>query len=232
VIYSKVYQCSPKVKYIDLSVKYDILVAIGGRINMNYEEHIGENIKSVRVSQGLSQQAVADLCGFSNTILSQYENGKKTPNLVTTAKIAKALKVSIERLYYGDENNAFITSESDDGRKIVNSIYLLWSKGVITYYENYSYGYNPMMMAMQEYGEEIEKNGIYLFIREYHNPIRRLINSLNEFEQRKDTYPNPEAYLDMLFSSVASEINKEIEDMKLEQKMLEKERKKAQNTNK
>jgi transcriptional regulator with XRE-family HTH domain len=220
------------VKYIDLSVKCDILVVIGGRINMNYEEHIGENIKSVRVSQGLSQQAVADLCGFSNTILSQYENGKKTPNLVTTAKIAKALKVSIDRLYYGDENNAFITSESDDGRKIVNSIYLLWSKGVITYYENYSYGYNPMMIAMQEYGEEIEKNGIYLFIREYHNPIRRLINSLNEFEQRKDTYPDPEAYLDMLFSSVAAEINKEIEDMKLEQKKLEENRQKGQNLKK
>ncbi len=37
---------------------------------MNYEDYIGENIKSVRLSQGLSQQAVADLCGFSNTILS------------------------------------------------------------------------------------------------------------------------------------------------------------------
>lgn len=62
-------------KIIDSSVKGDILDGIGERINMNYEEHIGENIKSVRLSQGLSQQALADKCDFSNTILSQYENG-------------------------------------------------------------------------------------------------------------------------------------------------------------
>lgn len=174
---------------------------------MNYEEHIGENIKSVRVSQGLSQQAVADLCGFSNTILSQYENGKKTPNLVTTAKIAKALKVSIERLYYGDENNAFITSESDDGRKIVNSIYLLWSKGVITYYENYIYNNMPIYEGRYD-----EKVGVYLNVVEHHNPIRRLINQLNEFEERKDTYQDPDSFLEMLFDSVAAEINKEIKE--------------------
>ena len=181
---------------------------------MNYEEHIGENIKSVRLSQGLSQQAVADLCGFSNTILSQYENGKKTPNLVTTAKIAKALKVSIDRLYYGDENNAFINAESDEGRKIVNSIYLLWSKGVISYFENYSYGYNPMMTMAAEFADEneIHKVGIFLNVREHHAPIRRLINTLNEFRERKDTYPDPDAYLEMLFASVAAEINKEINE--------------------
>ncbi|MBQ7706959.1 MAG: helix-turn-helix domain-containing protein [Lachnospiraceae bacterium] len=174
---------------------------------MNYEEHIGENIKSVRLSQGLSQQAVADLCGFSNTILSQYENGKKTPNLVTTAKIAKALKVSIERLYYGDENNAFITSESDDGKKIVNSIYLLWSKGVITYYENYIYDSMPVYEGRYD-----KKVGVYLRVVEHSNPIRRLIKQLDDFEKRKDTYQNPDSYLEMLFDSVAAEINKEIKE--------------------
>ena len=173
---------------------------------MNYEEHIGENIKNVRLSQGLSQQALADKCDFSNTILSQYENGKKTPNLVTTAKIAKALKVSIDRLYYGDENNAFINAESDTGRKIVNSIYLLWSQGVISYYENYLYNNMPAYDGMYN-----EKVGVYLNVVEHQNPIRRLINQLNEFGERKDTYADPDAYLEMLFDSVAAEINKEID---------------------
>lgn len=177
---------------------------------MNYEEHIGDNIKSVRLSQGLSQQALADKCDFSNTILSQYENGKKTPNLVTTAKIAKALKVSIDRLYYGDENNAFINAEADVGRKIVNSIYLLWSQGVISYFENYKYGYNSVPSDFLN-EDEIKRVGIFLNVREHSTPIRRLINTLNEFSERKDTYPDPDAYLEMLFASVASEINNEID---------------------
>ncbi|SDM87814.1 helix-turn-helix domain-containing protein [Lachnospira pectinoschiza] len=181
---------------------------------MNYEEHIGENIRSVRSAQGLSQQAVADLCGFSNTILSQYENGKKIPNLVTTAKIAKALNVSIDRLYYGDENNAFITMQSDDGKKIVNSIYLLWSKGVIYYNGNPNYSYEAMMLSSYGIDEQINKNGLYLEIMKHQEPIKRLINQLNEFKERKDTYQTPDRFLEMILDSVASEINKEIQNYK------------------
>lgn len=181
---------------------------------MNYEEHIGENIKSVRLAQGLSQQAVADLCGFSNTILSQYENGKKIPNLVTTAKIAKALNVSIDRLYYGDENNAFITMQSDDGRKIVNSIYLLWSKGVIKYNENRNYSIEAMMLSSYEIDNQFCKNASYLEIKKHQEPIKRLINQLNEFKEREDTYQTPDRFLEMILDSVASEINKEIQNYK------------------
>lgn len=181
---------------------------------MNYEEHIGENIKSVRLAQGLSQQAVSDLCGFSNTILSQYENGKKIPNLVTTAKIAKALNVSIDRLYYGDENNAFITMQSDDGRKIVNSIYLLWSKGVINYNENYNSSYEAMMLSSYGIDEQINKNGLYLEIKKHQEPIKKLIKQLNEFKERKDTYQTPDRFLEMILDSFAAEINKEIQNYK------------------
>ena len=88
---------------------------------------------------------------------------------------------SIERLYYGDENIAFITSESNDGRKIVNSIYFLWSKGVITYYENY------ISDSMPIYDDRyVEKVGVYLNVVEHHDPIRRLIKQLDDFEHRKE----------------------------------------------
>ena len=49
--------------------------------------------------------------------------------------------------------------------------------------------------------------GVYLYLRKYETPIKRFINSLNEFSNNKDTYPNPEQYLEMLKSSVATEIN-------------------------
>lgn len=83
----------------------------------DYETMIGKNIKEVRNQRQLSQETLATACGFSNTTLSAYENGRKIPNLVTIAKIAKQLNVSIERLYYGDENNAFIISAPDEGKK-------------------------------------------------------------------------------------------------------------------
>ena len=76
------------------------------------------------------------MCEISNSTLSAYENSKKIPNLITIAKIAKALGVSIERLYYGDENISFVNSVPDEGRKIVNCVYVLWDLKVISYYEN------------------------------------------------------------------------------------------------
>ena len=46
----------------------------------------------------------------------------------------------------------------------------------------------------------------------YSQSIKRLINGLNEFKDQKDTYENPEAYLEMFLSSVAKEINLQIEN--------------------
>ena len=172
----------------------------------NYEAGIGGNIKEVRLGLGYSQEKLANMCEISNSTLSAYENSKKIPNLITIAKIAKALGVSIERLYYGDENISFVNSVPDEGRKIVNCVYVLWDLKVISYYENLmSHGIDAYSMGRDE------KHGIYLFIVKHAMSIRRLINSLNEYRDKKNTYPEPEKYLEMILSSVANEINKEIE---------------------
>lgn len=172
----------------------------------NYEAGIGGNIKEVRLGLGYSQEKLANMCEISNSTLSAYENSKKIPNLITIAKIAKALGVSIERLYYGDENISFVNSVPDEGRKIVNCVYVLWDLKVISYYENLmSHGIDAYSM------ERDEIHGIYLFIVKHAMSIRRLINSLNEYRDKKNTYPEPEKYLEMILSSVANEINKEIE---------------------
>lgn len=173
---------------------------------VSYEELIGTNIREVRLERKLSQEALAKACGFSNTTLSAYENGRKTPSLTTIAKIAKELKVTIERLYYGDESSAFIISAPNEGRKIVNSIYYLWSEGIISYSENYISG-----MEFNEYHELNEPRGVFLHLESFSGPIKRLILSLNEFESKKETYQDQEKYLELLLSSVATEINNEIE---------------------
>lgn len=169
---------------------------------MNYDENIGKNIKEVRRDKGLSQDALAKKCGFSNTTLSAYENRRKIPSLTTIAKIAKALEVSIERLYYGDENKSFIDSESDIGMKVVHSIYFLWSEGIISYYERL---YGNEYYYMDE--DRDDPDGIYLYIKKYAPQIKRLISLLNDFSKRENTFDDPQSHLKGVFSSVAKEIN-------------------------
>ena len=172
---------------------------------MNYVDNIGKNIRELRIGHGLSQEQLAAKCGFSNTTLSAYENSRKTPNLTTIAKIAKALEITIDRLYYGDENTSFIFSEPDIGKRVVNSVYFLWSEGIITCYEEIGYGYYPMIES-----NSIDSSESYLFIDKYYSQIKRLITSLNDFKQRKTTYADPDNYLRILLASVAKEINDEI----------------------
>ena len=169
---------------------------------------------------------MAGRCGFSNTTLSMYENSKKTPSLSTIAKIALCLGVSIERLYYGDENNAFLNSEPDQGKKIVNAIFFLWEAGVIEYFENLMPG--RMGMPMFDLGYGREPSGFLLHILKHEVSIRRLMHSLNEYRNSRDTYPDPEKYLELLLASVAAEINRNEEEearlLKLEEANKDKER--------
>lgn len=174
----------------------------------NYEYGIGKNIKEVRNKLGMSQAKLAEKSDMSGSVLSAYERSAKIPSLPTVAKIARALQVSIERLYYGDDNNALINQAPDEGRKIVNCFYHLWTQDIIYYYED---------MAMPNMQQQYYDNRGYikemnLYIRKHTRPIHRLINSLNEYSLQKETYDDPEKYLEMILSSVASEINNEIKE--------------------
>lgn len=173
---------------------------------MDYEELIGDNIRDVRKQRKLSQQQLAEKCGVTNTVISAYENKKKIPSLVTIGGIAQALGVGIDRLYFGDENASFIISAPDEGRKIVNALYLLWSEGMLYFYED-SVTRSTTIMDDTRYHS-------HLGITKHMNPVKRLINGLEDFGKQKDTYPDPNAFLEMLLSSVAMEINKEIEKEK------------------
>lgn len=173
-----------------------------------FEKMIGSNIRNVRLEKNLSQEALAEMCGFANTVLSAYENSRKVPKLSTIAIIAKKLGVSIERLYYGDDSSSFIISETDDGKKIVNAVYYLWESGIICYYESPMGGIGMPFTGLSSI-DEIPR-GMYLLLVKHYTPLKRLISSLNEFQKNKKTYSDPDKYLDMLKTSVAIEINNEI----------------------
>ena len=55
---------------------------------------------------------------------------------------------------------------------------------------------------------------MFLGISLYSSSIKRLVKQLNEYRDNKHTYAEPEKYLEMILSSVATEINREIEHRK------------------
>ena len=174
---------------------------------MSKEElNIGRNISEVRKSKGLSQEKLAGKCGFSNTTLSQYENSKKVPTVSTLGKIARQLGVSIDRLYFGDENKSFVGADLDVGRRIVNAVYLLWSEGIISSAEDY------YTVGYIQAGEH--KSNELLFLHKYQLQINRLVKSLEEYYRNKETYEEPNKYLEILLASVAKDINDNPEEDK------------------
>lgn len=62
---------------------------------------IGERVRSIRKSKNLTQKQLGELSGIAEPTIRRYELGKLNPKYETLAKIAKALAVSTEFLYYG-----------------------------------------------------------------------------------------------------------------------------------
>ncbi|MEN1968365.1 helix-turn-helix domain-containing protein [Lentibacillus sp. N15] len=56
---------------------------------------IGKRIKQARLNKGLTQQQLADMCGFTKGLISQIENGKTSSAVATLSKIAKKLEVPL-----------------------------------------------------------------------------------------------------------------------------------------
>lgn len=57
-----------------------------------------ENLKRIREARNKKQKEIAKLIGLSEPTYSNYENGKREPNILTIKKIAKALNVSGDEL--------------------------------------------------------------------------------------------------------------------------------------
>lgn len=59
---------------------------------------LGNRIKSVRVSKGVSQQELAALCNFEKSNMSRIESGRSNITIFTLYKIATALNVNLKDL--------------------------------------------------------------------------------------------------------------------------------------
>ena len=60
---------------------------------------IGAKIKSLRQSKGMTQQDLAEKCGFEKASLSRIETGQTNSTLRTLLRITEALELPITSLF-------------------------------------------------------------------------------------------------------------------------------------
>lgn len=72
-------------------------------------QKIGKRIRSIRQSQGLTQEQLAESSDLSPSYISRVETGDSTPSLECLCKIAGALDVGLQTVLYDllllDEEN-------------------------------------------------------------------------------------------------------------------------------
>lgn len=61
-------------------------------------QSIGENIRTLRVNKGLSQDYIAELLGVSHQAVSRWENGLAAPSVDNIAELCEVFDVSFEQL--------------------------------------------------------------------------------------------------------------------------------------
>lgn len=62
-------------------------------------EAFGSAVRAVRSRRGVSQEALADLCGLDRTYVSGVERGVRNPTVRSLWKIATALEVAPSQLF-------------------------------------------------------------------------------------------------------------------------------------
>jgi transcriptional regulator with XRE-family HTH domain len=110
------------------------------------ELRVGERIRELRESKGLSLQDMANRTGYSSALLSQVENHFISPPLGGLIKIAKALEVRVGT-FFGDEPRESYALVRKDERKHISRFA---SK------EGVSYGYSYESLGFDKKDRQME----------------------------------------------------------------------------
>ncbi len=97
--------------------------------------NIGDKIKTIRKSRGLTQEELAQECGISKNGLWNYENGKRDPSLNILNKISSVLNVSLfdlveeeNQITYDKKEDGYVDNETLTQVGIADSFYTIWEK--------------------------------------------------------------------------------------------------------
>jgi transcriptional regulator with XRE-family HTH domain len=61
---------------------------------MDMRKLVGRNVRRIRRKNGLTQEQLAEISGFSQQYISSLEQGRRNPTVVTVYELAMALSVS------------------------------------------------------------------------------------------------------------------------------------------
>ena len=67
------------------------------------EYDIGSKIKAARIEKKLTQEQVAELLGVSRQTISNWENEKSYPDIISVIKMSECYNISLDYLLKGEE---------------------------------------------------------------------------------------------------------------------------------
>jgi len=73
----------------------------------------GQRVSELRRLRGLSQEALADLCGLARSYMSRIERGRANPSLDAVERLADGLNVEVADLFQdcASERDAIATTD-------------------------------------------------------------------------------------------------------------------------
>lgn len=167
--------------------------------NINDLSELGQRIKKARKDAKLTQSELSELCDISITQISSYENGRRSVGLYSLYKIAKATGKTMDEIFAGSQSMKPITSANNKGELIVNCITSLFDEHVISVISpNYESGYGGYNF----------QNLYQIIFTNYADVLTDLINKLDDFDNDKTNYPDPNNFKKQLLAAAAKRINK------------------------
>ena len=73
---------------------------------MDAKKIIGEKIKEARTKKGLTQVELSEKTGLSRSYISDIENGRYLPSILTLLTVANELKIDLNFLNKSDGNTS------------------------------------------------------------------------------------------------------------------------------
>lgn len=101
------------------------------RINMNLGE-IGRRLKIVRVNLGLTIDKISKVTGFSKSLISEAENGRKKPSSVYLFGLLDQFKVNVNYILTGN-GQMFLDQSSSMDEEVRELFYMLEKVNLVKY---------------------------------------------------------------------------------------------------
>ena len=85
------------------------------------EHDIGSKIKAARIEKKLTQEQVAELLGVSRQTISNWENGKSYPDIISVIKMSECYDVSLDYLLKGEQKMKTYYDYLEESTNVVKS---------------------------------------------------------------------------------------------------------------